>query len=85
MSVFSRLDRHAALTERMAGALGVDIAEETMSGNFTPNDYRNAVFACTGCTQPEACLDWLEANGDHADLAPDYCRNKERFERLAHG
>lgn len=55
MSIFSRLDRHARLMDRMADTLGLDLAEESMAGRLTPEDYRSAVFRCTGCTRPEEC------------------------------
>lgn len=83
MSVFTNFDRHAGLMERMADALGADLAELSMSGKLSPGDYRSAVFRCTGCTRPGACAEWVEGHPDGAALAPDYCRNKEQLERLA--
>ena len=83
MSIFAKFDRHAGLMGRMADTLGVDLAAASLSGKLAPEEYRNAVIRCTGCTQPGACADWIAAHPNGARHAPDYCRNKERLERLA--
>ncbi len=83
MSVFSRIDRHARLVERMADTVGVDLAEESLRGRMPPQEYRAAVLRCTGCSQVDACCSWLEAHPDGAVAPPDYCRNKITFERSA--
>ena len=80
MSLFSTFDRHAALVSRMADTLGHDPQAEMMSGDLRPEDFRSMVLKCTGCTQPGACSDWLEAQNGHAEAAPDYFRNKAVLE-----
>ena len=78
MSVFTTFDRHARLVSRMADTLGHDVEARMMSGDLQPEDFRAMVVKCTGCTQPGACSDWLEAKGGEAEAeAPDYCRNKD--------
>lgn len=81
MSLFERIDRHAALVDRMTETLGIEIG--TKSGTLSPSDYRSAVIRCMGCSQPGACAEWTEAHPKGADRAPDYCRNKAQLERLA--
>ena len=83
MGLFSRLDRHARLVERMADTLGVDLAGETMRGRIAPQDLRSALVRCTGCRRANACCTWLDAHPDGASAAPDYCCNKGQLERLA--
>jgi hypothetical protein len=85
MSVFSSIDRHAALMDRMADTLGVDLAELSLRGELAPEAYRQAVLRCTGCTDPGGCAKWTAAHPEGASRAPGFCRNKEQMERLARG
>ena len=77
------INRHAALMNRMAETLGVDLTRAIADGRLPAEAWREAVVRCTGCSDPEGCQHWL---GDHADQmvddAPDYCRNKALMESL---
>lgn len=83
MPLMDRFDRHADLVHRMAGTLGVDLAEEALRGTMPPQDLRDTVLNCMGCRQAGACATWLDAQRGGAEATPDYCRNKERLEALA--
>ncbi|MDF1618969.1 DUF6455 family protein [Pseudothioclava nitratireducens] len=76
------LNRHAALMNRMAETLGVDLTEAMRRGQFSSEGWRDAVVSCASCDDPTACLHWL---ADHAAddpdaapecAAPDYCNNR---------
>ncbi len=77
------LKRHAALVDRMATTLGVDLEEATMRGDMPMDDLAEVVLRCTGCSNPDGCTSWL---GDHAtsgaEHAPGYCRNASMLEGL---
>jgi hypothetical protein len=76
------LKRHAALVDRMAGTLGLDLEESALRGELRVDEIGDAVLACTGCESPGACEHWLDAHGDGSDQPPDYCRNAGLFARL---
>ena len=78
------LKRHADLVDRMANTQGVDLEERMMAGKVLPDDLSDAVLACTGCANPEACEHWLARN-ETAEQTPDYCRNADLFGRLKLG
>jgi hypothetical protein len=78
-----RFDMHAGLVTRMAGTLGVDLAEEAMRGELPPQDLRGLVMTCMGCREAGACGAWLEENAGGAAAAPGFCRNRERLQALA--
>jgi hypothetical protein len=78
-----RFDKHAELVNRMAGTLGVDLAEEMLRGDLPTQDLRATVLNCMGCREAGACETWLAAHPEGADATPGYCRNKERLEALA--
>jgi hypothetical protein len=82
MSGQSKYDEHAALMQRMAETLGLDLTEEMMSGRWTPEDMQAGVSRCLGCTDPSTCKGWLSAHGEGADEAPGYCRNKDLLEAM---
>jgi hypothetical protein len=69
------LRKHAALVDRMATTLGVDLEEEVMAGRLDDQALPDMVLRCTGCTQPDACAAWLETPHGAAADAPRYCRN----------
>lgn len=71
------LKRHAALVDRMATALGVDLEEATLRGEMAFDDLADAVLRCTGCAAPCACDRWLDALQVPADAPPDFCRNAQ--------
>lgn len=76
------LKRHAALVDRMASALGLDLEEAALRGKLTPPDISDAVLSCTGCSNPGHCETWLAEHGDGAPSPPGYCRNIGMFDRL---
>lgn len=78
------LKRHARLVDLMADTQGVDFDQGMMAGLMQPHDLHEAVLACTGCANTDACTHWLNTN-DRAAATPDYCRNAEFFERLKLG
>ena len=69
--------------DRMATTQGIDLEETMMAGHLTPDDLGDAVLACTGCTAPGACREWLAAHESAAEATPGYCRNAELFAELA--
>jgi len=85
MQSTSTLKRHADLVDRMANTLGVDLEEKMMAGQMRPGVLSDAVLACTGCANPEACGHWLAAQGAVVEQGPDYCRNGDLFTLLKAG
>lgn len=78
------LKRHAALVDRMATALGIDLEEEAMRGRLEFDEIADAVLRCTGCASPDHCQTVL-AKGDSRSAPPGYCRNRDLMSRLASG
>jgi hypothetical protein len=79
----SKIRRHAALVDRMAGAQGLDLEEVMLRGHLSTPDLDDTVLRCTSCTQPDACTKWLDSlDGEVAATPPDYCRNIALFEAL---
>ena len=85
MSSQEMLKRHADLVDRMAETLGLDLEEAMMRGQMQMDSLGDAVLRCTGCTQPETCESWLQAQNGEVDGAPSYCRNSEMFDLLKAG
>jgi len=79
------LKRHAALVDRMAETVGVDLEQAIMEGRMTTDQLSDAVLTCTGCSEAEACARWLATQDQTAETTPDYCRNTETFLRLSEG
>jgi hypothetical protein len=83
----TKFGRHTDLVKRMAEAVGADLPRALSDGALTPEGLRGAVVACTGCTCPDACGDWLDRTGTGAEAGstapPGYCRNAELWARLA--
>jgi GTP cyclohydrolase III len=78
------INRHAALMNRMAETLGVDLTQAIADGRMPAEAWREAVVRCTGCSDPEGCQHWL---ADHAadetpPEAPGYCRNRALMQSL---
>jgi len=84
MGLFSKIDRHSALANRMANTVGANLVEASTSGMAPETAVRTAIYSCMKCDQTDACEDWLDAHADGADHTPDYCRNKALLERLGH-
>lgn len=78
------LKQHAALVDRMAGTLGVDLEQKLMEGRMRLDAFGDAVLACTGCAHPDTCAHWLSRTA-RAESAPDYCRNGNFFASLMSG
>lgn len=85
MQSTSTLKRHADLVDRMANTMGVDLEEKMMAGQLRPGQLGDAVLACTGCANPEACGHWLAAQEGVTEQGPDYCRNGDLFTLLKAG
>ncbi|WP_147405374.1 DUF6455 family protein [Pseudooceanicola sediminis] len=82
MGLFRRLERHAALMDGMAERLGADVAGRIeQAPEAAGRAYRTAVLSCAACGSEEACVQW-QADHDHADAAPAYCRNADWLEAL---
>ena len=82
------LNRHAALMNRMAETLGVDLTEAMAKGRLSSEGWREAVVRCAGCDDPSACLHWLseqpapEDQAGAVDEAPHYCNTELMMARL---
>ncbi|WP_306153832.1 DUF6455 family protein [Roseovarius sp. MMSF_3281] len=85
MTSTSTLKKHAALVDRMASALGVDLERKAMEGQIDFDQISDAVMACTGCSNPEDCTRWLDTQTGPVDTPPDICRNASVFARLKAG
>ena len=78
--MFARFDRHLHLMNRMGDALGKDFETELLSGDLTPEAYREKVLRCVGCSEAEACARLLDTANGFLESAPDYCRNRADFD-----
>jgi len=82
------LNRHAALMNRMAQTLGINLTEMMIRGQLGGEDWRAAVVRCADCAEPTECLHWLTERGEAgtgrgaAETAPEYCTNREMMARL---
>jgi hypothetical protein len=80
------LKRHAALVDRMANSLGVDLEQKIIEGQMQFDALGDMILACTGCAAPDRCDHWLEQNRhETAEAAPEYCRNGGLFALLKDG
>jgi hypothetical protein len=78
----SVLKKHAALFDRMAQTLGLDLEESAMRGDLTIDQISDAVLACTGCSDPDHCDGWLQERATGAGDPPGFCRNSDLLLRL---
>lgn len=83
------LRRHAALVDRMAETLGVDLEEAVLRGQLAPGALPDLVLRCTGCANPEGCEAWLDSQrrssakgASAASTTPYFCRNAGAFDAL---
>lgn len=81
------LRRHAALVDRMASAMDVDLEEAVLRGHLTADALPDMVLRCTGCANPDGCTTFLEqaeahGGGTAVPTTPYYCRNAEVFDDL---
>ncbi|MFD2174487.1 DUF6455 family protein [Rhodobacter lacus] len=84
------LNRHAALMNRMAQVLGINLTERMIAGKISGEEWREAVVRCTNCSDPGECMHWLaehaeagtDPNAPPIAAAPSYCTNKMMMARL---
>lgn len=87
------LRRHAALVDRMAKTLGVDLEEAVMRGQMAPGALPDLVLRCTSCANPDGCEAWLDKQREasaaeasrpttRAATTPYFCRNAGTFDVL---
>lgn len=81
MTMKQNLKAHAALVDRMAQTVGVDLEEAVLQGTARFDDLAEAVLRCTQCSDPAHCAEWLEEDRQR-DATPAYCRNKDLFAAL---
>ena len=82
MGLFTKIDQHADLMNRMAKTVHADLDLAVIRADLSAQELRNAIFSCVGCEGTGACESWLEAHADGADDTPAYCRNREMLLRL---
>jgi hypothetical protein len=90
MPSHTTLRRHAALVDRMAGAMGVDLQEAVMRGQLAPDVLPDMVLRCTGCANPDGCEAFLDKAAaapkpEAAPTPPYFCRNAWVFDDLGRG
>jgi hypothetical protein len=86
MSNARNLNRHAAMMNRMAQVMRVDLTAEMAQGRLSGEDWKDAVVRCTSCSQPEECTLWLSEHDPDDELSaedpPQYCENRLMLKRL---
>ena len=82
MSCTSKRVAHTKLVLGMADRQGLDLQEMILRADLSEDDFEQAVDACLGCTQPQACKCLLDNAGPQVNL-PDYCRNEGLFDALS--
>lgn len=76
-------NRHAALLNRMAETVGVDLTRAIHSGHLHGDAWRDAVLRCCSCDVPDRCISRLASlDGAEVAYAPVYCHNAEMLDRL---
>lgn len=78
----STLRHHAALMDRVADRLGIDLEAAVLSGEMPFDEVSEAVLRCAGCANPGDCAHWLDRNEARAEAPPVYCRNRALLARL---
>ncbi len=81
MTMKQNLQAHAALVDRMAQTVGVDLEDAVLKGAARFDDLADAVLRCTQCSDPAHCAGWL-ADEQTRDAPPAYCRNIDLFATL---
>jgi len=82
MSYSEKLSKHAALVDRMADRLGIDLTEAELRAHLSGDEIVALTQRCTACTDPERCARLLDGTVK-LEGAPDFCRNREKFADLA--
>ncbi|MCG6883327.1 MAG: DUF6455 family protein [Silicimonas sp.] len=80
MTETTTYQRHERLMTRMADAQKIDLDIAILRGELSPEEYSDAVLACTGCSVPEACERHME---EGRFGVPRFCRNGDMLARLA--
>ncbi len=76
-------NRHAALLNRMAETVGVDLTQAIHAGHLHGEAWRDAVLRCCGCDVPDRCISRLASlDGAEVAYAPVYCHNAGMLDRL---
>lgn len=75
-----RLQRHERLMNRMADQNGAELGLAEQVGLLTPEEYGEALLACTGCSAVASCEAHLDGGSEGV---PEFCRNKSTIRRLA--
>ena len=75
------LKRHAALVDRMAARVGVDLESAAIGGEVSVDQISEAVLRCSGCSNPGHCEQFLEQPAQDRKT-PEYCRNTALFDQL---
>ena len=70
------LKRHAALVDRMAISLGIDLEEKALRAEVSMDDLSELVFQCARCSNPDHCDQRMQVERS-ADHPPGYCRNSD--------
>lgn len=79
------LRQRAALLDRAAERLGVDLEAAVLAGQMGFEELSQSVLRCVSCANPEDCAHWLDRGEERAMAAPVYCRNRALLSRLAGG
>ncbi|QPM92102.1 DUF6455 family protein [Pseudooceanicola algae] len=78
-------NEHYWRVQRMAKAVGSDLAAAQTEGRLSDQDWADMVTRCRGCSVTCACSDWLdraEMDGRTRDSAIPGCENKLVFPKL---
>lgn len=81
MGFFKRLEENTELFHGMTDRLGLDLIDTLEHAPEKAQQFRAAVLSCSACDKACDCKAW-QADHDHADTAPDYCRNRFWFKSL---
>ncbi|MFY9209595.1 MAG: DUF6455 family protein [Aestuariivita sp.] len=81
MGWISKIANSADLASGMMERLGSDFAQDIINNPETgTRKYASVVMRCSGCSDQDGCAK-LQAENDHLDHAPSYCRNADVLER----
>ncbi len=82
MEYFRKISKGAQLVSGMAERLDVSVADCAGSApELQSRNFASMVMRCAGCSQQDQCTRLQAANETLAE-APDYCRNKDLFDRF---
>lgn len=81
MSFFTKLNERTDLMSEMARRVGVDWSRIVGEAPERVSDFRTAALVCAQCSAEGPCRAW-QASHDHAEMAPDYCLNRDRLAAL---